>query len=68
MSVKSSKQGYKTTEFWLTTVCSLVGILYASGAVSPEGSDGVSKVIALVASVLAAMGYTVARAKVKSGS
>lgn len=68
MSVKSSKPGYKTTEFWLTTVCSLVGILYASGAVSPEGSDGVSKVIALVASVLAAMGYTVARAKVKSGS
>ena len=61
-----NKPGYKTTEFWLTSVCSIIAILYASGAIAPDGSDGGSKGIALVASVLASMGYTVARAKVKA--
>jgi len=66
MSNKQQKPGYKTTEFWLTTVCSICGLLFASGLVSPEGTDAGSKAVALVASVLAAMGYTVSRAKVKA--
>ena len=67
MKKTETKPGYKTTEFWLTTVCTVCGLLYAAGVASPEGTDQVSKVVALVASVLAAMGYNIARAKVKAG-
>jgi len=62
----TTKPGWKTTEFWLTTACTVCGLLYASGAVLVEGSDATSKATALIASVLAAMGYTVSRAKVKA--
>ena len=67
MSNKQQKPGYKTTEFWLTTVCTICGLLYASGVVAPDGADGMSKAVALVASVLSAMGYNASRAKVKAG-
>ena len=62
----TTKPGWKTTEFWLTALCTLCGLLYASGVVSVEGSDATSKAVALIASVLAAMGYSVSRAKVKA--
>lgn len=53
------KPGYKTTEFWLSTVTALVGILFASD-VFPAESDG-AKVLGIIASVLATVGYTVSR-------
>jgi len=65
-TTKITKPGYKTTECGLPGACTVGGILYASGAVSVEGSDATSKAIALIASVLAAMGYSVSRAKVKA--
>ena len=66
MATKPQKPGYKTTEFWLTTACTICGLLFASGVVSPEGTDAGSKAAALIASVLAAMGYSVSRAKDKA--
>jgi len=62
---KKEKPGFKTTEFWLTAACTVCGLLYASGVISVEGSDTTSKAVALIASVLATMGYSVSRAKVK---
>ena len=62
----TKKPGLNTSEFWLTAACTLCGLLYASGAVAVEGSDATSKAVALIASVLAAMGYSVSRAKVKA--
>lgn len=59
------KPGYKTTEFWLSTVATLIGIAYASGAISPEGTGTVEKIVAVAASVLVSLGYTVMRTKAK---
>ena len=53
------KPGYKTTEFWLSAAAALVGLLIASGAF--EETSTVGKVIALAASSLAALGYSVSR-------
>ena len=56
------KEGYKTTEFWLSLAAVLVGAVQASGAFG-EG-DG-AKILGVLAAALAAMGYTAARGFVK---
>ena len=53
------KPGYKTTEFWLAAVTSVVGLLMASD-VFPTESGG-EKVLGILASVLASLGYSVSR-------
>lgn len=53
------KPGYKTTEFWLSSITAIVGILFASD-VFPAESDG-AKILGILASVLATVGYTVSR-------
>lgn len=57
------KPGYKTTEFWLSTAACLVGAVVASGAV-PSDSAG-ERILALIVSVLAALGYTGSRLALK---
>ena len=59
----TTKPGYKTTEFYLTLLAQLLGLLWASGLVS-EGSTG-DKIIGFAAMVLAQFGYTVSRALAK---
>lgn len=58
------KPGYATTEFWLTAVVTLIGLLVASGAIPTESSWG--KLLGLAASALASMGYSASRATVKA--
>lgn len=60
------RTGIKTTEFWVTAVVVLAGLLPSSGLI-PEGHWGV-KVCGLVVSVAAALGYTVARGSVKKAT
>lgn len=62
-AVTPVKPGYKTTEFWLTAGASLVGLAIASGVVPETGTW--PKIVALVVSILAALGYTVSRTAVK---
>ena len=57
------KKGIKTTEFWFSAAAAMVGLLYASGVISPD--SGGDKVLGLIATVLAAMGYTVSRGMAK---
>ncbi len=57
------KPGYKTTEYWLSVVVVVLGLLASSGLFGPD--HWAAKAIALVTSALAAMGYTASRAKVK---
>lgn len=57
------KPGYKTTEFWLSAATAIVGILFASG-VFPAESGG-EKILGIIASVLASVGYTVSRGMAK---
>tara|TARA_B100001123_G_scaffold134801_1_gene156394 strand:+ start:581 stop:784 length:204 start_codon:yes stop_codon:yes gene_type:complete len=60
------KPGYKTTEFWLATVATVCGILYASGVISPDGSGAVEKAVAFIAAALASLGYSQARGATKA--
>jgi len=60
------KPGYKTTEFWLSAAATIVGLVVTSG-VLPEQPDNVwVRLVGGVVAVLAALGYTAARAKVKA--
>jgi hypothetical protein len=60
---KVTKPGFKTSEFWLTTLATVVGLLVASGAFVDTSALG--KGLALVASALAAAGYSYSRALAK---
>ena len=61
---KPVKAGWRTSEFWLSAAAIAVSQLYASGVIGDAGTVG--KVVALVASLLGALGYTVARTKAKA--
>ena len=60
------KSGFKTTEFWFSTVAALLGILFASGTIA-EGSS-MDKIMGMATTVLAGLGYTVSRGMAKKGS
>ncbi len=57
------KPGYKTTEFWLAVVASLVGAAAASGAIPTEGP--LAQAVGMIACALVALGYTGARFALK---
>ena len=61
------KPGYKSTEFWLTTVAFIVGAVISAGVFT---NSSVLQGLALVSSALAAMGYSAGRsfAKAKIGA
>lgn len=58
------KPGYKTTEFWLSAVATIVGLVLASGIVPSNGPW--VQVTGLITGVLGALGYTVSRGSVKA--
>ena len=61
------KPGYKTTEFWLATAATILGVVMASGALDSLGQDHWAvKVVGLAVSVLAALGYSRDRRMVKA--
>jgi hypothetical protein len=60
------KPGFKTTEFWLSTIAIILGVLMTSGAIT-AGSPW-DKGIGLVVAALASMGYSASRANVKTAS
>ena len=62
------KKGYLTTEFYLSAAAAVLGIVIASGAVDPEGLGTWDKVVGMACSLLAAVGYTVSRSKVKAAA
>lgn len=57
------KPGYKTTEFWLAAVTSVVGLLMASDVFPTESAAG--QMLGILASVLASLGYSVSRGLAK---
>jgi hypothetical protein len=59
------KPGYKTTEFWISLLVLILGVLAGSGVVTDGGA--VAKVTGFATSTLAALGYTWARATTKLG-
>ena len=67
MAEAKTKPGYKTTEFWMSAVVAVMGLVTTSGAMDGLGADHWAvKAAGMVAAVLAALGYTAARAKTKA--
>jgi len=65
----NTKPGYKTTEFWLSLCATLLGFLLASGAMDAAPADSwIAKLVGGVVAVLATLGYSASRAKVKATS
>jgi hypothetical protein len=61
------KPGYKTTEFWLSLLATLVGFLMVSGLLDSQPADGwIARVVGGIVAALAALGYSASRAKVKT--
>lgn len=57
------KPGWKTSEFWLNLAAVIVAYLLTTDL--GEGDNWVAKGLAIVATVLAALGYTASRTLVK---
>ncbi len=64
--VTIQKPGYQTSEFWLKIVALVLTALYASGIIPTMGP--VATVAAIAATILGALGYTVARTMLKAGA
>jgi len=67
MSVKETRRGPSTSEFWLTLVASLFGLAIMAGWVNPEGVSTVDKISGVALAALASMGYAVSRGLAKAG-
>ncbi len=65
MPEKELRPGYRTTEFWLTAIAEIVGLLLAGGILSTEGDGAIARILGTIIVVLAALGYTVTRASLK---
>lgn len=65
------KPGWKTSEFWLTAVTSVLSILVMAGAIGPDDSSRlvalVKDVIAGVIALIGVIGYVAGRVKLKGG-
>ena len=59
------KPGYKTSEFWLASAASLIGLLLASDVIPADGQA--MKMIGLASMFLSSMGYSVSRGLAKKG-
>lgn len=62
--MKPLKEGWRTTEFWVSIITLVSGLLVALGVLEAEQVD---KVIGFVAAVLAGLGYSVSRGLAKLG-
>jgi hypothetical protein len=57
------KAGFRTSEFWLSTIATLAGILLASGALTEGGTA--AQITGGILAVLASLGYTASRTSLK---
>lgn len=58
------KPGYKSSEFYLSLVAMIMGILLTSGIIPETGPW--SQVVGIICTVLSAFGYSVSRSKAKT--
>lgn len=57
--------GYKTTEFWLSALALVLGVVMSSGVVG-DGTIA-AQIIGGAMAILAQLGYTAARTQIKAG-
>ena len=61
--VTTQRRGFTTSEFWLSTIATIGGILLASGALA-DGSAP-AQITGGILAVLASLGYTASRTSLK---
>ena len=63
------KTGYKTTEFWVTVLIQIVGLIAALGYLTPEQSSALVQAVAQIGGVAAMVvgqfGYSISRGTAK---
>ena len=63
--------GYKTTEFWVTVVCQIIGMLALAGVFTHEQSTAltaaITQIVAAVVMGASAFGYSLSRGNAKTG-
>lgn len=64
----TTKPGWKTTEFWITLLVTLISALLASGALSDADptQHKILQAIGMISALLASMGYTAVRGFTKA--
>jgi hypothetical protein len=62
------KSGVKSSEFYMALSAVILGIVISTGVVDPDGAGTWDKVVGVVCSLLAALGYTVSRSNVKAAA
>ncbi len=62
-AASAPKPGFKSSEFWLSTIATIGGILLASGALA-DGSAP-AQITGGILAVLASLGYTASRTSLK---
>jgi len=61
-----TKPGYKTTEFWLSALATLLGLLMASGIIQQVGQDSwIARIVGGLIAALTSLGYSISRGIVK---
>lgn len=65
-SPATPKPGWRTSEFWLHLAAIIVSALIASGVIPTSGTA--AQVVAIIATVLSSLGYTVVRSQIKIAS
>ena len=55
------RRSYKTLEFWMSAFAMFVGDVMASGILEETATDIDNKLVGMIATTLAALGYTVGR-------
>ena len=61
------KPGWKTTEFWMTSIVALASLLWGADVLDPEAAGTANKIFGFVVAALGAVGYTVSRGLAKGG-
>lgn len=59
----AKKPGFKTSEFWLNVAALVLSTVFASGALT---NTTALQIAGIIATILTAAGYTVARTKAKA--
>jgi hypothetical protein len=59
------KPGWKTTEFWLTSLVALASLLWGADVLDPDSVGTANKIFGFVVAALGAVGYTVSRGLAK---
>ena len=62
------KSGVRSSEFYMALSAVVLGIVISTGVVDPDGAGTWDKVVGVVCSLLAALGYTVSRSNVKAAA